>query len=962
MKRILQNYLLPSIEGNCELVQQSGSSNDGGQVRWRIFFYLFLFPLLTFAQSLPMDPTVRYGQLDNGLTYYICPNKVPAGQAEYYIVQRVGSILEEEDQRGLAHFLEHMAFNGTKNFPKKRLIEYLEDNGVKFGTDINAYTSFDHTVYNLSHVPTHREGLVDSCLLILHDWSGFITLDGQEIDAERKVIHEEWRMKTGARERIYEQTLPKLFPNGNRYAHRMPIGLMEVVDNFPHKALSDYYHRWYRPDLQAIIVVGDVNADHVEQRIHSLWKDIPLKKDAPERPYFTVADNETPIVAIGTDKELTSGTLRISYKYDPQPLEANLTLEGQKENLCRQMVLSMLMNRLYDEAENNTSNLYFSDGDYSLSMTKKALSAHATFRNDQWKDGMKDIVYQLKRVMEHGFTIDEFSRSLNELRKSLESLQGNTYRQSNNTVVQKCMAHYLYSSPLLSLTEEVKLYHQLIQKLTLEEVNDRFNQFIYSQGGIAILLQGQEREGNNWPTEAEVLQAYGEAWSQQTTAYRIPETEPVPELMPVKPVAGSIVKETRNKEYDTYELTLSNGAQVILKPTINKDQYLELTAISHGGTSLISNSEYVHINAINALPPMGGLAHLSGRDLGRAMEGSSASYQTNVSTLYESFSGGSLWIDTEDLLQLMHLRFTTVRKDTTAFLRWQSNNRNNLVQRIENPMTHFSDTLRSVMYEPHPRNRKATLALADSVDYDRTCALFQERFANAADFTFIFVGHMDVDSIRPLICQYIASLPGNEKTREKANLKALPNLRRGRHTANVHVPMEEPVTTVIYNILAKERYTAKSNIACAILSEVMNSLCTETLREQEGGTYNVSVTSRISRQPADELTLMFNFNTNPQQAKSLLHKAISLLQQVAHEGPSPELFNKAKEYLQKQHTAYRGTDAFWMAALTDRVRYHSDDMLTNGETLQRITPKDVQRLARKLVRSKHTVEVMMNGE
>jgi zinc protease len=344
------------------------------------------------------------------------------------------------------------------------------------------------------------------------------------------------------------------------------------------------------------------------------------------------------------------------------------------------------------------------------------------------------------------------------------------------------------------------------------------------------------------------------------------------------------------------------------------------------------------------------------------MEGSSASYQTNVSTLYESFSGGSLWSDTEDLLQLMHLRFTTVRKDTTAFLRWQSSNRNNLVQRMENPMTHFSDTLRSVMYEPHPRNRKATLALADSVDYDRTCALFQERFSNAADFTFIFVGHMNLDSIRPLICQYIASLPGNEKTREKANLKALPNLRRGRHTANVHVPMEEPVTTVIYNILAKERYTAKNNIACAILSEVMNSLCTETLREQEGGTYNVSVTSRISRQPADELTLMFNFNTNPQQAKSLLQKAIELLRQVAEEGPSTAHFNKAKEYLQKQYTAYRTTDTFWMDALIDRVRYNSDDMLTNGETLRNIKPKDVQRLARKLVRSKHIVEVMMNGE
>ncbi len=953
MKTILHNYLLPSIQG--------------GARGWVFFFLLLFFPLLTFAQSLPIDPAVRYGTLSNGLTYYICPNQKPTGQAEFYIVQRVGSILEEENQRGLAHFLEHMAFNGTKNFPGKRLIEYLEENGVRFGTDINAYTSFDQTVYNLSNVPTLREGLVDSCLLILHDWSGFISLEGKEIDTERKVIHEEWRTKTGARERIYEQTLPKLFPDGNRYAHRMPIGLMEVVDNFPHKALRDYYHRWYRPDLQAVIIVGDVDADRVEQRIQSLWKDIPVKKNAPERPYFTVADNATPIVAIGTDRELTSGTLRISYKYDPQPKEANLTLAGQKENLCRQMVISMLSYRLYDQATEGNNpqefNLQFSDGDYSLAMTKKALSAHAYFKGDNWKAGMKAIVFQLKRVMEHGFTPAEFERVCNDLRRSISMTEEsiNTSSLNNNALVQKCMAHFLHSHPLLSQAEEMTLYRQLLQSLTLADVNARFNQFIYSQGGVAILLQGQERESNHWPTEAEVLQAYGEAWGQKTTPYQIPKTEPAPELMPEKPVAGSIIKENENTKYGTRELTLSNGAQVILKPTEAANGILQLTAISHGGTSLIDDAEYAYINAINVLPGVGGLAHLTGRQLGRALEGSTASYQTNVGTLTETFSGGCKWNDAEQLLQLMYLRFTTApRQDTAAFHRWQNSMRNTLRQRMESPMTHFSDTLRATMYQPHPRSRKASLALADSVDYARTLTLFQERFANAADFTFIFVGRMDIDSLRPLLCEYIASMPGNPKEREKADLSALPRLRRGQHICHVQVPMENPVTTVIYNMLVKERYTAKSNMACAILSEVMNSLCTETLREQEGGTYNVSVTSRISRQPADELTLMFNFNTNPQQAQPLLKKAINLLRQVADEGPSPDLFNKAKEYLQKQHAAYRVTDAFWMAALTDRVRYQSDDMLTNGETLQQITPKDVQRLARKLVRSKHTVEVVMN--
>ena len=344
---------------------------------------MLLGTLTMSAQQLPMDPAVRYGKLDNGLTYYICPNEGATGKAEFYIVQRVGSILEEEHQRGLAHFLEHMAFNGTKNFPGKSLITYLESNGVRFGADINAYTAFDQTVYSISNVPVVQTGMVDSCLLILHDWSGHITLDAKEIDAERKVIHEEWRTKRNVRDRIYEQTLPKLFPDSNRYAYRMPIGKMEVVDNFPHQALRDYYHKWYRPDLQAIIVAGDIDADYVEQQIKALWNDIPLRKDAAERIYFPVADNTTPIVAIGTDPELTSGTLRISYKYDPVPFDERLTLQARREEYIRSTIMAMLSTRIHNQVEQEEIprgiKVSFFDGDYSLAMTKKAFSATANF-------------------------------------------------------------------------------------------------------------------------------------------------------------------------------------------------------------------------------------------------------------------------------------------------------------------------------------------------------------------------------------------------------------------------------------------------------------------------------------------------------------------------------------------------------------------------------------------------------
>ena len=922
--------------------------------------------LMARGQILPMDPTVRCGKLDNGLTFYIVPNKNTGEKAEFYIVQRVGSILEEEHQRGLAHFLEHMAFNGTKNFPDKTLISYLESNGVRFGVDINAYTAFDQTVYSISNVPTQRTGLVDSCLLILHDWSGYITLDAEEIDAERKVIHEEWRTKRNVRDRIYEQTLPKLFPDSNRYAYRMPIGLMEVVDNFPHQALRDYYHKWYRPDLQAIIVVGDVDAHYIEQQISELWKDIPLRKDATERIYYPVADNAAPIVAIGTDPGLTSGTLRISYKYDPLPTDVRLTLQGRKEEYIKSMIVAMLSGRLYNLSVQGTApagvNMTFFDGDYSLAMTKKAFSATATFAEDNWMQAMNALILQLKGVMEHGFTAEEFARSQQQIEAWIPSLEaGVGISTSNQALVQRCMAHFLHHQPLLSQVEEAKVYRYMLDNVTLEEVNARFNDFLYTPNGMAILLQGQEREGNVWPTETEVLQAYGQAWYQKTMPHKIPELEPAPELMPQKPQSGSIVKIKRNKTYGTQEFLLSNGAKVILKPTGNTRSEIRLTAISNGGTSLMPDTDYNNINAINALPPMGGLAHLSGNELGRALQGSSVSYQVNVGTLTESFTGTCDPSDAEQLLQLLHLRFTTMRQDTMAFQRWQQRMRQTLSQRIENPMTLFSDTLRETMYEAHPRNRRATMDLADGVDYDRTCHLFMERFANAADFTFIFVGQVDAEALKPLICQYIASLPGNSKQKEKANLAALPPLKHGKHVTHVNIPEGGESTTVIYNILAKKRYNQKNSLACSVLSEVMNTLCTETLREQEGGTYNVSVTSRISRQPADELTIMFNFNTNPEQADKLLQQAIALLAQVAKEGPSTEVFNSAREYLKKRHSDYLGTNAYWMETLTEQARFHSDDMLTNGKALQNLTPKDIQRIARRLTRSPHTAEIILNG-
>lgn len=952
------------------IIQHNHSlSFRGGSRRGLLFFIIsFFFCVQLHAGNvLPVDSGVRHGMLGNGLTYYICPNKYPEGRAEFYFLQHTGSILEEENQRGLAHFLEHMAFNGTKNFSGKSLITYLENNGLRFGNDINAYTGFDETVYNISNVPLVSTGFIDSCLLILHDWGGFITLDGKEIDAERKVIHEEWRSKQGVRDRIYEQTLPKLFPDSNRYGRRMPIGLMSVVDNFPHKALRDYYHKWYRPDLQAIVVAGDIDADDVEKRIKAIWSDTPLRKNPAPRPRITVADNVTPIVAIGSDAELSATTLRLSFKYDPQPRDVSLTLEGKKDEFLRNMIVTMLNARMADLMTDGSvkrgEGIMFSDGDYSLARTKKAFTAVVSLSDNSWQNGMKRIVYELKRTMEHGFSVAEYQRAVSQLSQWLASVEkeqasGRGQMESNNMLVQKCMAHFLHGRPLLSNASEAKVQRQLLQSVGLSDINARFSQFVYSKGGLAILLQMPQRGAT---TESDVLKIYGDAWAQTTVAHKVPDTAPKPVLMPQKPQAGTITEEYHNKQYGTLELTLSNGARVVLKHNDTGRDEIRLSAVSNGGTSLMADADYNNFSAINTLPALGGLAHLSGQELGRALEGSSASYQTNVTTTSESFTGSCKAADAEDLLQLLYLRFTTVRKDTAAFERWKQSKRSSLQKSIANPMTVYGDTLRNLMYDKHPRNRRAALALADSVDYDRTCQLFLERFANAADFTFIFVGNVSADSLKPLICQYIASLPSAKGVKEQPNLAAMPELAKGSRKCRINVPMQAPRTSVVYNIMEKCRYNVRNNIACAVLNQVMDSRCTEQLRERLGGTYSISVTARISREPKEEVAMMFNFSTNPEQADTLLASALDLLRDIASNGITTEEFARAQNNLQKQHAEYRKANAFWLSAISERVRHDSSDMLEYEKALKQVKPADVKKLARLLSKSTNTVEVIMDG-
>ena len=914
------------------------------------------------AQELPMDPAVRYGKLSNGLTYYIRNNQHPKNQTDFYIVQRVGSILEEEPQRGLAHFLEHMAFNGTKNFPKKSLIHYLEQNGAQFGNNIGAFTSFDHTIYNLSRIKTDRWGIVDSCLLILHDWSGCISLEGKEIDSERKVIHEEWRTRANVKDRLYKQTLHDLFPDGNRYAERMPIGLMSVVDNCSYKELRDYYKKWYRPDLQGIIIVGDVDVDKVENRIREMWSDIKLAPNAAQREYVQVPDNAKPIVAIAHDKEMTTNKFRISYKYDLMPAEVSLSRQGQKIGYMNIMAMQMINNRIHEKVQEGKApflSAQMFDGYYSISQTKKSFTSDANFKFGEWKQAVNGLVYEIKRAWQYGFSEAELDHAKASMKTSITMQRNYKDKLANNVYVDKCIAHFLYHQPAMDTEAECDLYDDFIANTTAQEISQYFQSLVRADN-IVLQMEGEEREGYAYPSKEEIIKAFYDAWMQETEAYSY-ETVHREDLIKQLPAAGSIVKTEKNETFGTTEWTLSNGAKVILKPTPYSKGSVSINAFSEGGTSVFKDEDVHNFNLINNLPALGGIGDFAPMDLGKMLTDCTASYNTNIGNFTETFTGGATHKDLKTLMELLYLRFTTVRKDVTAFNRWKENSTLEIKNRLNNPYAVIGDTLHTLLYEANPRTPKASMDMVNKVDYDRVCELFLDRYSNAADFTFIFTGDIDMETLQPLVCQYIATLPADKNKKEGYDVTKMNRLRHGRHKQRIELPMQAPRTTVIYNIIAKEKYSQKNTITSNLLRLVLDLAYTEKVREEAGGTYGVSCSVVLDRLPKDEMSMMINFNTSKERASEMLSLTLDILKDIAKNGPSQEAFDKSVKYMRKSHRDFVPTNQFWTTTLTNHLRYGGQELFEFEKDLDSITPKDIQKMAKKFVKSKQTNEIILDG-
>ena len=907
---------------------------------------------------IPTDPNVRIGKLENGLTYYIRHNELPEDRADFYIAQKVGSILEEENQRGLAHFLEHMCFNGTTNFPGKGIINWLETIGVRFGENLNAYTSIDETVYNINNVPVIRDGIVDSCLLILHDWANDLTLDPKEIDNERGVIHEEWRTGQGAMMRMYEQALPKAF-EGSKYGHRLPIGTIEVIDNFPYQALRDYYETWYRPDQQGVIIVGDIDVDKVEAKIKEIFSPIKMPANAPERKYEQVPDNKEPIITIAKDKEQPSTMIYIWHKHPATPNEAKGNIGYLVQNYMFSMISSMMHARL-EELRQSANPPYIQaasgDSDFLLAKTTEAFVGMAVSKDDGISTALSTLVREIERARKFGFTSSEYARAKADYLLMLESAYKERDKMKNNQYVQEYVRHFIDNEPIPGIEMEYTIMNQLAPNIPVEAINSILPQLIKDEN-IVINIFGPDKEGMIYPTEAEILDILNKTKAEEITAY-VDKVSDEP-LMKEAPKAGKIVK-TEEGPFGSTALTLSNGVRVVVKNTDFKADEIRMRAFSPGGTSVFGTKEALQIKMLNSVAGLGGLGNFSNVDLEKVLAGKKASVNASVSDLSEGLNGSCSPKDLETMLQLVYLSFTAPRMDNDAFESFKQRTKAALANQEADPSMALTDTLQREMYGNHPMAGRVKADMIDQTDYNRIMEMYKDRFKEAGDFTFLFVGNINLEDAKPLIETYLGGLPTINRKENYQDIKL--DIQKGTRKNLFEKQMETPKATVISIISGDCEYNLKNNLLMTMLSQTMSMVYLETVREKEGASYGVSAYGQLSRGIKDEALFQIYFDTDPAKREKMEQIVMSELQKVAKEGPRPEHLAKVKEFLLKKHIENVKENGYWLGQLNNYYWYNTD-MNTNYEQLvNELTVEDVKNFTKALLDQGNIIEVTMTAK
>lgn len=921
---------------------------------------LWLSSIGLYAQQqvplIPIDPKVRYGKLENGLTYYIRANQEPKERAEFYIAQNVGAILENDDQNGLAHFLEHMAFNGTTHFPGKGIIKYFESIGVRFGYNINAYTSLDETVYNLSDVPTTREGIIDSALLVLHDWSSFILLEDTEIESERGVILEEWRTGADANRRMWKKANALKYP-GSQYAKRDVIGDTAVINNFSHQALRDFYHKWYRPDLQAILVVGDIDVDQVEAKLKTLFSDIPKKENAGERPVYEIADNDEPIVAIVTDPEARVTQMALEYKKDPLPDDVKKSINGYLFNAANNLISFMINNRFSEITQQADAPFIAGFGSYgNLVKSKDAFYLIAIPKDGQEQAGLDALALEAEKIKRFGFTNSEFERAKTDLLKNVEKKYNERENQKNVALAREYVRNFLEGELIPGIEWEYQTLQMALPQLSLTTINEMAKSYITDKNLIVSITTSDK--ATQLPTKEAVLASLAKAEKTELAAKA--EEDLNKPLLKETPTAGSIAKETDNAALGVTEWTLSNGIKVLLKPTDFKKDEILMTAFSKGGTSKVSNiADLPSAFFASHIAGSNGLGEYNQVDLQKVLTGKIANVSPYISTYSEGFNGNSSVKDFETLLQLVYLNFTGTRKDDNSFQAFTNMLRTSLANSAKDPKKAFSDTINLALSGHSPRTILMEPAIIDKIDQDKALAIFRDRFAIPADFTFVFTGNIDPKNpeVRKVISTYLGGLKSAQTKENYTDNKVRVPKGKIENTFTKEMQVKTASNLVFYS--ATLPYNMQNDVTLQAIENLLFDRYLESIREKEGGSYGVGVQAGINDIPVKEASLLMNFDTDPEKQPKLIGIIYREVDDLVKNGPSIESVKKIQENMLKKYAENLRENAWWRSAI--KVYYEDGWNLAKDykDAVNALTPELIRKTLKEIVDQNNVIEVVM---
>ena len=929
--------------------------------RNKLFMFLLVLPSLVFAQelkldsSIPMDPSVKIGKLKNGLTYYIKKNAKPENKVDLRLVINAGSILENDDQQGLAHFMEHMCFNGTKNFPKNELVDYLQSIGVKFGQHLNAYTSFDETVYFLP-IPSNDPEKLEKGFQIIEDWAFNTTLTPEEIDKERGVVLEEYRIGLGADKRMMGRFMPKMMYNSH-YAKRLPIGQKEILENFTYDKVINFYKDWYRPNLMSVIVVGDIDVSEMEKKIIAHFSSYKNPKNEKPRIKFDVPNHQETFVAIESDPEAAFTQVQLLYKDYGEPKVVK-TIGDMRDELVIGLFATMLNNRL--EEKRNSPNPPFTYG-YSyygstFAKTKNAFQSFAMVPQDKQLDALKILVEENERVKAYGFTSGELERAKKDFLSQIERQFNEKDKTESENYVWEYQANFLQNEPVPGIEWTYMTMQKLLPTISLEETNKLINGYIKEDNRV-VILTGPEKDGMVKPTEQEVLNSMK---IDKSTIKAYVDGAVAESLLrnPVK--KGSVVKKDTNDKIGTTTLILSNGAKVTYKKTDFKNDEILFEALSFGGSNLIGNEEYEKVQwAMNGLAEAG-FSGMKLNDINKFMTGKIARVNPYVGGTQEGFRGSAAPKDLEFLFQTVYAYFTDLNFDKEAFESYKIKQNGFMANMKAMPTMHFQNELYTYLNQDNPRFKGILPddAAWEKTDYELAYNKFKERFANAADFHFYFVGNIDEQKLVEFANQYLASLPASQTTENAVDLGY--RMKKG-DLKKVINKGKDPKSTVNIMFYGDCTYDAKEALALRAAGEVLSIKLIEELRENESGVYGANARGSMNKVPYGSYNFTINFPCGPENAEALTQSALRELNKIIENGPEEKDVNKFKEAEKLDYKEKIKQNDYWMSYLTRSFTYgvSADEILQVEQKIDAVTAKDIQAVAKKYLSKDKVVAMLM---